>query len=141
MAETAETPTTEKTKDYWAAEGAEVSSGVVDRLYGELVDLHRRCGDEVLYITKVGNVMRYHPNRYLQALRAARAEGDVIGYCERIVASEEPSGGFNILWVAGRLELTVEAKVVEFHDHTGLFSTEAYDAAAVRLARALAGTL
>jgi hypothetical protein len=135
-------PTKTKTPDELRLEQAGKPPGVLERLQGELVELHRRCGREVLYIADDGRVLRYYPNRYLQGLRRAKVDGDLTGYVERIVLDSEPSEGFKKLWVAGKLELTVEAKLIEFCDEVGgVFSEEAYDAAMLRLARAVAKSL
>jgi len=105
---------------------------LIDALFG----IYSRAGAEVTYVTDRGERRPYWANRYLQALKRAVAEGDeaVLAFVERLVQQPEPSRGFFYLKDAGRLDLSVEALVVdptrEFHK---LFSAETVAVAQTRL--------
>lgn len=63
-------------------------------------------------------------------------------WVERLVTREDPTRGFGYLEEAGRLDLTAEALVVDSSKpYHGLFSQEAIDASAARLAAAQAARL
>jgi hypothetical protein len=88
---------------------------VVKLLIDALLGIYSRAGAEVTYITERGERRPYWANRYLQAVKRAIAEGDdaVIAFVERLVNQPEPSRGFFYLKDAGRLDLSVEALVVD----------------------------
>lgn len=101
-----------------------------EALIEALFKLYSDAGTEVTYVAESGKTLRYWPKRYLQALRRAVENDEVIGFVEGMVTREE-SRGFGYLKDAGRLDLTVEAVVVERFPE--LFSEEIVAAARDRL--------
>ncbi len=101
-----------------------------EALIEALFKLYSDAGTEVTYVSESGKTLRYWPKRYLQALRRAVDSDDVIGFVEGLVTREE-SRGFGYLEDAGRLDLTVEAVVVERFPE--LFAAETVAAARARL--------
>lgn len=101
-----------------------------DALVEALFKLYSDAGTEVTYVADSGKTLRYWPKRYLQALRRAVENDNVIGFVEGMVTREE-SRGFGYLKDAGRLDLTVEAVVVERFPE--LFAAEVVTAAKDRL--------
>jgi hypothetical protein len=101
-----------------------------EALIEALFKLYSDAGTEVTYASESGRTLRYWPKRYLQALRRAVENDDVIGFVEGLVTREE-SRGFGYLEDAGRLDLTVEAVVVERFPE--LFEAEVVEAARDRL--------
>lgn len=101
-----------------------------EALIEALFKLYSDAGTEVTYVAASGKTLRYWPKRYLQALRRAVENDDVIGFVEGMVTREE-SRGFGYLKDAGRLDLTVEAVVVERFPE--LFGAEIVAAAKDRL--------
>lgn len=102
----------------------------MEALVEALFKLYSDAGTEVTYVSESGKTLRYWPKRYLQSLRRAVDNDDVLGFVEGLVTREE-SRGFGYLGDANRLDLTVEAVVVErFPD---LFSPDIVAAAADRL--------
>jgi hypothetical protein len=102
-----------------------------------LLNIYARAGREVTYLTDAGERRPYWANRYLQALKRAIREGTLealIKFVDDLVTREEPSRGFFYLKDAGRLDLSVEALVLDksqpFHH---LFSEEAVEASRARL--------
>ncbi|HKF81900.1 MAG TPA: hypothetical protein VKB23_02925 [Solirubrobacterales bacterium] len=83
-----------------------------DTLIEALFKLYSDAGTEVTYVTDDGRTLAYWPKRYLQALRRAVDEDNVIGFVEGLV-TRDASRGFGYLADAGRLDLTVEAVIVE----------------------------
>lgn len=101
-----------------------------DALIEALFKLYSDAGTEVTYVTEDGRTLAYWPKRYLQALRRAVEQEDVIGFVEGLV-TRDASRGFGYLADAGRLDLTVEAVIVErFAD---LFPQKIINAAESRL--------
>src|SRR5215218_8243738 len=82
-----------------------------DTLIEALFKLYSDAGTEVTYVTDDGRTLAYWPKRYLQALRRAVDEDNVIGFVEGLV-TRDASRGFGYLADAGRLDLTVEAVIV-----------------------------
>lgn len=82
-------------------------------LYEDLLSLYARAGAEITYETDSGEVKAYWPKRFLQAVKRAEKNGDLLEMAERLVLAAEPSRGFFILKKAGRLDLTVEALVID----------------------------
>jgi hypothetical protein len=109
---------------------------LINLLIEALFAIYSRAGAEVTYITDRGERRPYWANRYLQALKRAVAEGPeaVPVFVERLINQPEPSRGFSYLKAAGRLDLSVEALVVDasqpFHS---LFSSDVVAAAKARL--------
>ena len=101
-----------------------------DALVEALFKLYSDAGTEVTYVSESGKTLRYWPKRYLQVLRRAVENDEVIGFVEGMVSRDE-SRGFGYLKDAGRLDLTVEAVVVERFPE--LFSDEIVAAAKERL--------
>ena len=106
-----------------------------DELRRVLFDIHQSAGREVTYVTKRGEQRPYWANRFRQALQRSVDEDATVRFVEDLMTRPEPSRGFFYLKDAGRLDLTVEAFVVDetrpFHS---LFSAEAVQAARARLA-------
>jgi Protein of unknown function DUF262 len=90
-----------------------VPDGALEKALFTLIE---RCKSEI----------DYHP---LQLREMAHAHG-ALGAVRRLVNAPTPSDGFVRLWNAGRLDLTVEALVLEF---PSLFSDSELDAARRRL--------
>ena len=84
-----------------------------ERLTDALFRIYRQSGEQVTYRTESGDVRPYWPNRYRQALQRAVDEDAVPEFVERLVSPAEPSRGFGLLEAARRLDLSVEALVVE----------------------------
>ena len=101
-----------------------------DALVEALFKLYSDAGTEVTYVTDDGRTLAYWPKRYLQALRRAVEEDSVLGFVEGLVM-REPSRGFGYLHDANRLDLTVEAVVVEKFPE--LFPSDVVEAAKERL--------
>jgi hypothetical protein len=108
---------------------------LIQRLAVALLGIYATTGKTVQYTTEDGRVRPYWANRFRQAVQRAIDDGTVVEFVERLVLQPEPSRGFHILADADRLDLSVEALVVdekaEFH---GLFSPEAVAASKARLA-------
>ncbi len=109
-------------------------SDLVHLLAEALFAIYSRAGHEVTYVTDRGETRNYWANRFRQALQRAVENDTVVEFVERLVTQEEPSRGFGYLHAAGRLDLSVEALVVDrslpFH---ALFSEEAVAASRRRL--------
>jgi len=110
-------------------------------LVDDLFAIYSRAGREVTYKTERGETRPYWANRYMQALKRAvedEANGDtnaVLQFVERLVSQPEPSRGFAYLLDAGRLDLSVEAHVIdEAKPYHRLFSRGAIDVSRARLA-------
>lgn len=103
-------------------------------LENDLFSVYHRAGAEVLYETDRGETRRYYAKRYLQALKRAVASDDLVGFVHRLIRTPQPSRGFFILRAALRLDLSVEALVVDprkpYHD---LFDSDAIEIARQRL--------
>jgi hypothetical protein len=115
--------------------GAQVDP--MDALKTDLFALYYDAGRNVRYIAESGEDRAYWPNRYLQALKKAVESGDVevVAYIRRMVLSDAPSRGFGYLEAANRLDLTVEALVVDpTKPYHHLFDEEMVRAAIERLA-------
>lgn len=82
-------------------------------LYDDLLSIYARAGAEVSYETDKGEVKAYWAKRYLQAVKRSNKQEELFELVRRLVCSEEPSRGFFILKKAGRLDLTVEALVID----------------------------
>ncbi len=96
-----------------------------------LFGIYASAGREVYYLTDKGERRPYWANRFRQALQRAVEEDNVVGFVERLVHRPEPSRGFGYLNLAGRLDLSVEAVVVEHY--SDLFSSDVVEAARQRL--------
>jgi hypothetical protein len=110
-------------------------------LADDLFAIYSRAGREVTYVTESGDRRPYWANRYMQALKRAvdeeanGTESAVIDFVERLVMQPEPSRGFFYLQAAKRLDLTVEAHVIDaLRPYHSLFSAQAVDASRKRLA-------
>jgi hypothetical protein len=84
-----------------------------EALYNDLLSIYARAGAEVSYETDTGDEKAYWPKRFLQAVKRAKKNGELFPFVERLVQASEPSRGFFILKKAGRLDLTVEALVID----------------------------
>jgi hypothetical protein len=84
-----------------------------EALYNDLLSIYARAGAEVSYETDAGDEKAYWPKRFLQAVKRAKKSGELFPFVERLVQADEPSRGFFILKKAGRLDLTVEALVID----------------------------
>lgn len=82
-------------------------------LYNDLLSIYARAGAEVTYETDDGTVKAYWPKRFLQAVKRAAKKEELFEFVNRLLQSETPSRGFFILEKAGRLDLTVEALVID----------------------------
>jgi hypothetical protein len=114
-----------------------MSDSLLHLLTQALLNIYARAGREVTYLTDAGERRPYWANRYLQALKRAIREGTLealVTFIDDLVTREEPSRGFFYLKEADRLDLSVEALVLDesqpFHD---LFSEEAVEASRSRL--------
>jgi hypothetical protein len=84
-----------------------------EALYNDLLSIYARAGAEVSYETDAGDKKAYWPKRFLQAVKRAKKNGELFPFVERLVQEGEPSRGFFILKKAERLDLTVEALVID----------------------------
>jgi hypothetical protein len=82
-------------------------------LYQDLLSIYARAGAEVTYETDDGQVKPYWAKRFLQAVKRAERNDDLWGFVDRLLRPEQPSRGFLILKKADRLDLTVEALVID----------------------------
>ena len=85
------------------------SNSLIEALFA----IYSRAGAEVTYISDRGEQRPYWANRYRQALQRSVEANEVIEFVERLVTQDEPSRGFFYLKDASRLDLSVEALVVE----------------------------
>src|SRR4051794_5879366 len=88
------------------------------RIHRRMTDLYERAKREA----------GYNATYFLRML----AEHGGVETARRLVASDSPSEGFTQLYLKGRLELTVEAAVLE-PDFAALFDHELLDRARTRL--------
>jgi hypothetical protein len=109
---------------------------VLGQLVDALKSIYYTAGREVVYETDAGEIRPYWPRRYWQALKRAIADDEVVEFVERVVTRDHPTRGFGYLEDLGRLDLTVEALVVDtskpFH---ALFSKDAVERSRQRLAQ------
>lgn len=84
-----------------------------EALYNDLLSIYARAGAEVSYETDAGDEKAYWPKRFLQKVKRAEKDDEVKAFVERLVQGDKPSRGFFILKKAGRLDLTVEALVID----------------------------
>jgi hypothetical protein len=82
-------------------------------------DIYRRAKEEA----------GYNATYFLQML----ADAGPVATARRLVTSTQPSQGFTALWERRRLDLTVEAHVLQ-ERFAGLFTEDERDAARARLA-------
>lgn len=82
-------------------------------LYQDLLSIYARAGAEVTYETERGEVRPYWAKRFLQAVKRSQKNDELFEFVVRLLQQDEPSRGFLILKKAGRLDLTVEALVVD----------------------------
>jgi len=109
----------------------------VDHLTSDLLAIYTTTGREVTYVTDSGETRAYWPHRYLQAVRRAIETDEVLEFVERLVTRDDATRGFGYLQAAGRLDLTVEALVVdEAKPYHHLFSENAVVSSAARLREA-----
>lgn len=109
----------------------------IDQLTQDLFWIYQTAGREVTYIDKHGNRRAYWPNRYLQAVKRAVEQDEVVAFVERLVSRDDATRGFGYLQDAGRLDLTVEALVAdETKPYHHLFTENAVVAAKARLLEA-----
>jgi hypothetical protein len=83
-----------------------------EALYSDLLSIYARAGAEVTYETDTGERKAYWPKRFLQAVKRAEKNDEVKAFVERLVQASKPSRGFFTLKKEGRLDLTVEALVI-----------------------------
>lgn len=83
-----------------------------------MLDIYRRAKDEVAY----------NATRYLQMLQEHRG----LGTARILLHAPKPSDGYTALWERKRLDLTVEALIIEDRWHE-LFSDEEREIAHRRL--------
>jgi hypothetical protein len=104
-------------------------------LYEDLLSIYARAGAEVSYETDKGETKAYWAKRFLQAVKRSGKQEELFELVDRLVGSDEPSRGFYILKKAERLDLTVEALVVDaeksYHEE---FDPEIVERAKRRLA-------
>lgn len=115
---------------------ASTSDRPIDALKRDLFGIYYECGHNVRYIAESGQDRPYWANRYLQALKRAVDVGDaeVLAYVARMVCSPEPSRGFGYLKAAERLDLTVEALLIDASKpYHHLFDPDVVEAAVERL--------
>jgi hypothetical protein len=106
-----------------------------EALYNDLQSIYARAGAEVTYETDEGKRKAYWPKRFLQALKRAKTNGEVQTFVERLVQASEPSRGFFILKKEERLDLTVEALVIDKEKpYWGVIEHPAVEASRRRLA-------
>jgi hypothetical protein len=103
----------------------------INALTEALFGIYSRAGAEVTYISDRGERRPYWANRYRQTLQRAVENNEVVEFVVRLVAEGEPSRGFGYLKAAGRLDLSVEALVVE--QFPQMFSAEVVEVATARL--------
>jgi hypothetical protein len=84
-----------------------------EALYHDLLSIYARAGAEVTYETDSGDVRPYWPKRFLQAVKRANKKGELFEFAHRLIRQDDVSRGFLVLKKAGRLDLTVEALVVD----------------------------
>jgi hypothetical protein len=82
-------------------------------LYQDLLSIYARAGAEVTYETEDGKIKPYWAKRFLQAVKRAEKNGELFEFVDRLLRPAQPSRGFLILKKAGRLDLTVEALVID----------------------------
>ncbi|MHB8059576.1 MAG: hypothetical protein ACYDHO_01930 [Gaiellaceae bacterium] len=109
----------------------------LELLTRDLFWIYETTGRKVTYISPSGDRKPYWAYRYLQAVRRAVENGDVVELVERIVLRRSPTDGFEHLEEAGRLDLSLEAFVVDDNKpYHHLFSAEAVSLSRVRLNKA-----
>lgn len=107
-------------------------------LIADLLAIYTTSGQEVTYVTDSGETKKYFPKRYLQAVKRAIENDEVLEFVERLVTRDAATRGFGYLQEANRLDLTVEALVVdESKSYHSLFSKEAISASQARLDHAV----
>jgi hypothetical protein len=103
-------------------------------LYQDLLSIYARAGAEVTYETDRGDIRPYWAKRFLQAVKRSQKNDELFDFVVRLLQPDEPSRGFLILKKAGRLDLTVEALVIDarkpYHPD---FAPEIVDIARARL--------
>lgn len=105
-----------------------------EALYSDLLSIYARAGAEVSYETDAGDEKAYWPKRFLQKVKRAQKKDEVKAFVERLVQGDKPSRGFFILKKAGRLDLTVEALVIDKEKpYWGVIEFPAVEAARYRL--------
>jgi hypothetical protein len=82
-------------------------------LYQDLLSIYARAGAEVTYETDRGEIRPYWAKRFLQAVKRSQKNDELFDFVVRLLTPDEPSRGFLILKKAGRLDLTVEALVID----------------------------
>lgn len=103
----------------WKNGGLRVDAELRD-LYDAMIDVYRKAKSEV---------RGYTPTWYLDMVVS---EGPVVT-AERLITSEVPASGYARLFEAGRLDLTVEALIVENERFHRFFAPEVVEAARARL--------
>ena len=82
-------------------------------LYQDLLSIYARAGAEVTYETDDGKIKPYWAKRFLQAVKRSEKNDELFEFVGRLLSPDQPSRGFLILKKAGRLDLTVEALVID----------------------------
>jgi hypothetical protein len=114
---------------------AQFDPELVEALRSDLFNIYETAGREVTYVTPRGERKPYWANRFRQALQRAVNASEVVEFVETLMLRSEPSRGFFYLKDAGRLDVAVEALVVDqTKAYHSLFSHEAVWAARDRLA-------
>ena len=112
-------------------------SDTLQILTQDLLGIYAATGRDVTYVTDSGQTRKYWPSRYLQAVKRAIERDEVVEFVERLVTRDDATRGFGYLQDAGRLDLTVEALVVdEDKAYHHLFSRKAVEMSQARLAHA-----
>lgn len=107
----------------------------IQQLADDLFGIYSTAGREVTYVSDRGERRAYWANRFRQAVQRAVDNDEVVPFVERLVMQDNPSRGFGYLAAAGRLDLSVEALVIdESKVYHPLFSIEAVEASRDRLA-------
>lgn len=114
-------------------------SDLIKALLDDLLAIYTTTGREVTYVTDAGETKKYWPHRYLQAVRRAAERDEVVEFVERLVTRDDATRGFGYLQDANRLDLTVEALVIdEAKPYHSVFSSEAVGMSKTRLDHAAA---
>jgi len=91
---------------------------------------HSRC---VRLIPDVQDVVRYRPNRFSEMIGSTGVEA--VGATKTLIHNQKPSETFQNLAVEGRLDLTVEAIIVEEREWRDIFTEDDRNAARERLTK------
>lgn len=109
----------------------------LELLTDDLFWIYQTTGHEVTHVSPSGLMKPYWPYRYLQGLKRAVENGEVVEFVERIVMRGDATSGFGCLQEAQRFDLTLEAFVIdESKPYHRFFSDEAVSLSRERLREA-----